>query len=83
VSFLAPDLAFLAYLFGPRAGAVADNALHPDVGGAAAVCLGLITESAGLMGAGLIWIAHIAIDRGLGFGLKYADGPKPTHLQRI
>jgi hypothetical protein len=29
----------------------------------------------------LIWTAHIAMDRLLGFGLKYQDGFKPTHIQ--
>jgi hypothetical protein len=28
-----------------------------------------------------IWIAHIAFDRLLGFGLKFPEGFKPTHLQ--
>jgi len=28
----------------------------------------------------LIWVAHIGADRLLGFGLKYPEGFKPTHL---
>jgi Domain of unknown function (DUF4260) len=32
--------------------------------------------------AALIWIAHIAFDRLLGFGLKYLEAFKPTHRQR-
>jgi hypothetical protein len=31
----------------------------------------------------LIWAAHIAIDRVLGFGLKYPTAFKDTHLNRI
>ncbi len=31
----------------------------------------------------LIWLAHIGIDRALGYGLKYADGFGFTHLGRI
>jgi hypothetical protein len=31
--------------------------------------------------AAVIWIAHIAFDRLLGFGLKYGQAFKPTHLQ--
>jgi hypothetical protein len=31
----------------------------------------------------LIWLAHIGIDRALGYGLKYASGFGFTHLGRI
>jgi hypothetical protein len=31
----------------------------------------------------LIWGAHIALDRVLGYGLKYPDGSKETHLGRV
>jgi hypothetical protein len=39
-------------------------------------------QHAPLMGVGLIWIAHIGVDRMLGFGLKYAEGFRVTHLQK-
>ena len=32
---------------------------------------------------GLIWLAHVGIDRALGFGLKYASAFGDTHLGRI
>src|SRR5262245_51461556 len=60
---LAPDLAMLAYLGGPRAGAIAYNAAHTYV-------LALPLTFAGYFGgvpvaamAGLIWLAHIGFDR--------------------
>jgi hypothetical protein len=31
----------------------------------------------------MIWLAHIGIDRALGYGLKYATGFGFTHLGRI
>jgi hypothetical protein len=31
----------------------------------------------------LIWIAHIGVDRALGYGLKYPSSFKDTHLQRV
>jgi hypothetical protein len=31
----------------------------------------------------LIWANHIGIDRMLGYGLKYAEGFRFTHLGRI
>jgi hypothetical protein len=32
---------------------------------------------------GLIWTAHIGVDRAIGYGLKYRSGFKDTHLQRV
>jgi hypothetical protein len=32
---------------------------------------------------GVIWIAHIGFDRALGYGLKYPDSFKATHLGRV
>ena len=31
----------------------------------------------------LIWVAHIAADRAMGFGLKYPTEFKDTHLQHL
>ena len=36
-----------------------------------------------LIPVALIWISHIALDRVLGFGLKYPSQFKDTHLQHI
>ncbi|PHB05583.1 DUF4260 family protein, partial [Bacillus pseudomycoides] len=32
---------------------------------------------------GLIWTAHIGMDRMLGYGLKYETDFKDTHIQRL
>jgi uncharacterized protein DUF4260 len=79
--FLAPDLSFVAYLVGPKPGAVAYNALHSSIG---ALLLGTAGYLAGAPSAGsiiaLIWLAHIGFDRAAGFGLKYATAFGDTHL---
>jgi hypothetical protein len=31
----------------------------------------------------LVWLAHIGMDRALGYGLKYPSGFTKTHLQRV
>jgi hypothetical protein len=36
-----------------------------------------------LLPYGLIWTAHIGVDRLLGFGLKYPTRFHDTHLQRL
>jgi hypothetical protein len=81
--FLAPDLTTLAYLAGPRAGAIAYNAVHTYVPALALLLAGFIAGLAPATAGALIWIAHIGIDRALGFGLKYATGFGDTHLGRI
>jgi hypothetical protein len=39
--------------------------------------------NAAAMAVALIWIAHIAIDRALAYGLKLPTGFQDTHLGRI
>jgi Domain of unknown function (DUF4260) len=82
--FLLPDLSLLAYLVGPRAGALAYNAVHSEVGplALAALALGGLVPTAALPLA-FIWAAHVGFDRALGYGLKYARGFGHTHLGLI
>ncbi len=81
--FFVPDLSFLAYLAGPRAGAAFYNAMHTYM-------LPLILSFVGFgmalpltLSISMIWMAHIGIDRALGLGLKYDAGFGFTHLGRI
>ena len=83
ILFLAPDLGLLGYLAGPRIGAAVYNAFHTTtiplaLGGAA-----FVTDWTLGIEIALIWLAHIGIDRAIGYGLKYEDAPKPTHMQRV
>ena len=39
--------------------------------------------SNGLIAGGGLWLAHVGIDRMLGYGLKQAGGFQDTHLGRI
>jgi len=82
--FLAPDLSKLAYLGGPRAGAIGYNLAHnyalPLVLTLAAFAGGV---SAAAAAGGLIWIAHIGFDRMLGYGLKFPTGFGDTHLGHL
>ncbi|MDM0046885.1 DUF4260 domain-containing protein [Variovorax dokdonensis] len=82
-AFLLPDLALLAYLAGPRIGAMAYNATHSTLGPLACAAAGALTASPVLVAAGLVWAAHVGLDRALGFGLKYWRGFASTHLGQI
>jgi hypothetical protein len=83
LTFLLPDVALAAYLVGSRAGAVAYNAAHSLVVPAVLLALGLSTEWSVAFDLGLVWAAHIGLDRALGFGLKYSRGFSHTHLGQL
>ncbi len=80
---LVPDISFAAYLAGPVAGAWGYNVLHSWIGPALLVVLAVLAGWTLGTTLGLIWAAHIGIDRALGYGLKYPTGFRDTHLGRI
>lgn len=80
---LAPDLSMLAYLAGPRAGAVAYDALHTSALPVALAVAGVLVEAEFAIQLALVWLAHIGLDRFVGYGLKYPSGFKDTHLNRV
>lgn len=86
--FLAPDLAMLGYLAGPRIGAWSYNLAHSYTVAGLPLAAGLIgfggpTQQPALFVAGLVWCAHIGFDRALGYGLKSSAGFGVTHLGRL
>jgi Domain of unknown function (DUF4260) len=80
---LAPDLSMLGYLAGPRIGAFTYNMLHVMFWPLVLLAGGAYTGHALALQVAAIWLAHIAIDRALGYGLKYATGFQDTTLGRI
>jgi hypothetical protein len=80
---LAPDLSLLGYLAGPRVGAALYNAAHSYAGPVLLLAFGVLAALPWALAGGLIWLAHIGLDRALGYGLKYAAGFAFTHLGRI
>ena len=79
---LVPDIGALGYLAGPRVGAATYNLVHIYPGPAAALLAGVAGVAWGVP-VGLIWLAHIGMDRALGYGLKGPTGFRDTHLGRI
>jgi len=80
---LAPDLAFLAMPLGPKRGAMVYNFAHSYTWPVILVGAGLLTQIGWLLPLGLIWAAHIGIDRAVGYGLKYPESIEMTHLGLI
>jgi hypothetical protein len=83
VLLFAPDLSMLGYLAGPRIGAIAYNVAHTTVLALAIAAAGVLASSDLPISLGLIWLAHIGIDRAIGYGLKYPEAFKATHLARV
>jgi hypothetical protein len=81
--WLLPDLSMLGYLAGPKLGARVYNAIHSYVTPATLAVTGLLVNSPGMLPYALIWINHIAVDRLLGYGLKYPSGFAWTHLGKL
>ncbi|WP_307190294.1 DUF4260 domain-containing protein [Geomicrobium sp. JCM 19039] len=80
---LAPDLSALGYLKDRRVGAVVYNVFHTY---SFPLLLMLVSKMTGwnvVFAAAVIWLAHIGMDRALGYGLKYPSDFKHTHLQRV
>ena len=82
-ALLAPDLSMAGYLAGPRVGAVAYNVVHNVVLALAAIGLGWWLGATWLVLVGGVLLAHVGMDRALGFGLKLPTSFQDTHLGRI
>jgi hypothetical protein len=81
--FLAPDLSLAGYLAGQRTGALFYNSVHSYIVPMAMLGVACIAYDHFLLSVALIWIAHIGLDRMLGYGLKYGTSFADTHLGRV
>jgi hypothetical protein len=81
--FLAPDLSMLAYVAGPRAGALVYDVVHFMALPIALGVAGVLADSGLPIQLALIWLGHIGIDRALGYGMKYPTAFSDTHMQRV
>ena len=81
--FFAPDISWLGYLANTGIGAIIYNLFHNYVLPLLLLGAGYLFKDALLSQLALIWVAHIGIDRLMGYGLKYATAFKDTHLQRV
>ena len=81
---LLPDLSAVGYLRGPRLGAFTYNLVHNwalGLGGARrSAC---VADIAPVAIAGAILVAHVGMDRAVGYGLKLSTSFQDTHLGRI
>ena len=80
---LVPDIGMIGYAFNTKIGAASYNLCHHK-GIALLIFFSGIYLSLPLWQlAGIILFGHSSLDRMLGYGLKYNDGFKHTHLGKI
>ena len=77
---LLPDLFMVGYIGSSRLGAAVYNVGHSYPLPALLSLAGLAGHHPFVLALGLLWLAHIGMDRLAGFGLKYDSGFPWTHL---
>lgn len=80
---LAPDLGMLGYLLSPNIGSRTYNLLHTYSLPLLLAGVGALTTTSLPVLVALVWIAHIGIDRAIGYGPKYPTDFNDTHLSRL
>ena len=83
VLLFAPDLSMAGYVAGTTIGAFAYNLIHHRAVALALYVVGTVLALPLVSLAGVIMLAHASLDRVLGYGLKYTDAFKHTHLGNI
>jgi hypothetical protein len=83
VFILMPDLSMLGYLINPRIGAHAYNFVHHKGLAVIVFITGMYLMNRELQFAGITLFSHSSMDRVFGYGLKFSDDFKNTHLGKI
>ena len=83
VLILLPDLSMIGYVVSAKAGAVSYNFIHHKGLGIVVGLTGFLLSNQLAMLAGVILFSHSSMDRMFGYGLKYSDDFKHTHLGKI
>ena len=73
----------LGYLSNNKVGAFFYNLGHVFAFPLILMLLAVITSKESFLAIALIWIAHIFLGKMIGYGLKYNEGFKVTHLQKL
>lgn len=81
--FFSPDISMLGYLHNTQTGAVAYNLFHHKGIAIIITAAGYCFSNEILIASGLVVFAHASFDRIMGYGLKYNDSFKHTHLGNL
>lgn len=83
ILLLVPDLTMVGYVMNKKIGSLIYNFGHTFIIPFLLLIVSFSISNEFVVMLALIWIAHILMDRCFGFGLKYEDTFKNTHLQRL
>ena len=81
--FFLPDVSFAGYLINTRIGAFFYNLLHHKGIMVGLMLLGYFMEFPLVLAIGIVFLGHSCFDRVFGYGLKFSDDFKHTHLGRL
>ena len=82
-ALLLPDVSMVGYLANARVGALTYNAVHNWTVSIAILGIGWWLASVPALLPGSVLLAHVGMDRALGYGLKLPTSVQDTHLGRI
>lgn len=80
---LLPDVSMTGYLFNPKSGAWLYNFFHHKMTAVFVLVAGFFLHLPEVELAGTILLGHSSMDRIFGYGLKFSDDFRHTHLGRI
>ncbi|KJD31070.1 hypothetical protein PK35_16430 [Tamlana nanhaiensis] len=80
---LTPDVGMLGYIVNTKVGAYSYNLFHHKGLAILIYFLGLYLQQDVLKLIGVILFSHASFDRVFGYGLKYVDHFKNTHLGKL
>lgn len=83
VLILTPDIGMIGYAVNTRIGAITYNLFHHKGIAITVGVLGWYLALPEMVLAGIILFGHASLDRIFGYGLKYPDHFKHTHLGNI
>jgi hypothetical protein len=81
--FIGPDISMVGYLAGNKVGAASYNLFHHKAIAIIILMIGIYLNNWNLDVIGLVLFGHSSLDRFAGYGLKYNEGFKFTHLGKI
>lgn len=80
ILFFTPDIGMLGYLINTRIGALVYNLFHHKAIAIFILGCGLFYNNEIIIVTGILLFGHSSFDRIWGYGLKYNDSFKHTHL---
>ncbi|MTI88545.1 MAG: DUF4260 family protein [Balneolaceae bacterium] len=78
--FFLPDISFLGYAINSKTGSIFYNLLHHKGAMVLLILGGYFAEIESVLAVGIVFLSHSAFDRIFGYGLKFSDDFKHTHL---